>query len=356
MQHLLGKKNGLIVILNSKTQSLIKVAMIYKQLTQEQRYQIDAYSKAGWLQKDIATVLKCDRTTLYREKRRNKGKRGYRPVQAHKKAQERKKSAKKHIKMTAYLKFEIAKKIRNRWSPEQIAGYFKRHKIANISHQTIYCFISKNKLSDPKLYKNLRHSKKKRKKKYGSTEARGQIKDRIMIDKRPKVVDDKSRIGDWEVDTVMGRNNKGAIVTMVERKSKFIVACPVLTKGAKEVTNAMIRALKPYQNRVLTLTGDNGKEFAWHKIIAQKLNAKFFFAHPYCSWERGLNENSNGLLRQYYPKKTDLRIIDPNSIHPVLEEINNRPRKTLGYATPKEVFFERINSESLQYQNVALAT
>ncbi len=330
--------------------------MKYGQLTYEKRYQIYAYSKANWAQKEISVELNVHRTTIYREKKRNRGQRGYRPDQAHKIAQKRNQSAKKHVKMTPYARFIIAQKIRIEWSPEQIAGYFKRHQLLDISHQSIYALIQEDRKKGGILHKHLRRSSKKRKKRYGSTNHRGQIKNRTMIDERPKIVDKKSRIGDWEVDTIIGKDHKGVIVTAVERKSKYLIACPVPDKTEQVVTAALIDSLRSYKNKVHTLTGDNGKEFAGHEKIAKNLKAKFYFAHPYCSWERGLNENSNGLLRQYYPKKTDLRSIDRDDIIPVLEKINTRPRKTLGYATPKELFFGLIDSDNLQYQNVALIT
>jgi IS30 family transposase len=328
--------------------------MKYEQLTIEKRYQIYAYSKANWSQKDMAEELKVHRTTIYREKKRNKGLRGYRPQQATLMARERKKKARKRIKVTPYLKFMVAQKIREDWSPEQISGYFKKQQLLDISHQAIYTFVAEDRLGGGALYKHLRRANKKRKKQYGSTDARGQIKNRTMIDERPSIVDAKLRIGDWEADTVIGKNQKGVFVTMVERKSKFIVACPVSNKSETVVTNAMINSLHRYKNKVHTITVDNGKEFAGHEKIAKKLKAKMYFAHPYSSWERGLNENSNGLLRQYFPKKTDLRGIELSDINPVLEKINNRPRKTLDYATPKDVFFGQINSDNLGYQNVAL--
>lgn len=328
----------------------------YQQLAIEQRYQIYAFRKAGMSQKGIADEIGKDKSTISRELRRNKGLRGYRPDQANKLAKERKQNARKSEKMTPYVKFMIAEKIRLDWSPEQISGYFKRRQILNISHQSIYTLIKDDYKNGGTLYKHLRRSSKKRKKRYGSTDSRGQIKNRIMIDARPKIIEEKSRVGDWEVDTMIGSHHKGAIVTVVERKSKYIMACPVPDKSEKVVTKALIGLLKPYQKKVHTITGDNGKEFAGHEKIAKNLKANFYFAHPYSSWERGLNENSNGLLRQYYPKKTDLRNVDQASFGPVLEKINNRPRKTLDYATPKEVFFGLIKDDNLQYQKVALAT
>jgi IS30 family transposase len=329
--------------------------MKYKQLTYEQRYQIYACSKAGWLLETIAKEVGVHRSTIYREKMRNSGLRGYRPKQAHQMAVERKKEAEKQIKLTPYLKFEIAKKLREDWSPEQISGYFDRHNIKVVSHQTIYKYIYEDYLKGGTLYQHLRHAKKKKKKRYGSRDTRGQIKNKIMIDQRPNIVEKRSRIGDWEGDTMIGKNQKGTIVTLVERKSKFMLACSVSNKSEQKVSEAMVDLLWKYKDKVHTITTDNGKEFAGHEKVSRKLKAKFYFAHPYSSWERGLNENSNGLLRQYYPKKTDLRNITQGHIYPVLEKINNRPRKSLGYATPAEVFFGLIDGNMSQCQNVALA-
>jgi transposase, IS30 family len=200
-----------------------------------------------------------------------------------------------------------------------------------------------------KTQRALRRSGKKRKKQYGSISHRGQIKNRIMIDQRQKIVEQRSRIGDWEIDTIVGKNHKGIIVTAVERKSKYMIASPAPNKTEHIVTDALVNSLKPYKNKVHTLTSDNGRAFAGHNKIAQHLKAKFYFAHPYRSCERAINENSKGLLRQYYPKKTDLRDIKKDDIISILEKINASPRKTLGYATPKEVFFGQINDSDLGY-------
>ena len=339
----------------AKSQNM-KVAVKYKHLTQELRYQIYAFSKANYTQEKISKRLEVHKSTVSREIKRNSGLRGYRPKQAQNKYEKRKSLAKKRVKMNTYYRFIIAEKIRQEWRPEQISGYFKLNGIANISHQSIYSLIEADRKKGRKLYRHLRHSRKKRKKTYGSSDFRGQIKNRISIDERPKIVDEKSRIGNWEVDTIVGKNHKGIIVTAVERKSKYIIASQIPDKSAEVVTNALISSLGKCKNKVITITGDNGKEFAYHEKIAKNLEAKFFFAHPYCSWERGLNENSNGLIRQYYPKKTDLRGIDKNLLSSVLEKINTRPRKTLGYATPKEVFFGLISAKSLDYGKVALVT
>jgi len=184
----------------------------------------------------------------------------------------------------------------------------------------------------------LRHANKKRKKRYGSYDRRGQIVGRVRIDDRPPVVEAKKRIGDWEIDTVIGKNHKGALVTIVDRKSKFTLIKRVANKRADMVADATIDLLKPFRKKVHTITADNGKEFAQHALIAKDLKSLFFFAHPYHSWERGINENTNGLIRQYIPKAMHFKTLTDDRIQFVMGRLNNRPRKTLGFKTPNEVF------------------
>lgn len=312
--------------------------MRYKQLTHEQRYHIYALRKAGKTLKKIAKEVKKDKSTISRELRRNKGKRGYRPDQAHEKATERRMAAPKRVKLDQKLKNMIIEKLQLDWSPEQIAGYFKKNKISNIGHRSIYLWISADEDNGGKLYKFLRRSHKKRRKKYGSNDSRGQIVNRISIEQRPKIVEKKVRIGDWELDTMMGKNNKGAIVTAVDRKSKLVKLRKVKSKHAHEVAKALIEMLGNTGSKVHTLTADNGKEFAYHEKIATKLKANFYFAHPYSSWERGLNENTNGLVRQYIPKKTSFVYVTGDQLKLIEKRLNSRPRKSLNFQTPKEAF------------------
>lgn len=160
-----------------------------------------------------------------------------------------------------------------------------------------------------------------------------------MIDERPVIVDDKSRVGDWEIDTIIGKNHKQAIVSIVERKSKFTILKKVPRKTAKKVTDATVEALSKHRDNVLTITGDNGSEFAYHEQISEKLDTDFFFAHPYSSWERGLNENTNGLIRQYIKKGSQLTSVDDALLNVITDRLNERPRKALGYKTPNEMFY-----------------
>ena len=165
------------------------------------------------------------------------------------------------------------------------------------------------------------------------------IPDRVSIDKRPAVVERRSRLGDWELDTIIGKGHKGALVSLSERKSRLTLIAKVPTKAAEGITQAVVGLLKPLADRVHTLTSDNGKEFSKHTAVAKALNARFYFAHPYASWERGLNENTNGLIRQYFPKNRDFSTITDEEIRFVMDKLNNRPRKCLGMKTPNQVFF-----------------
>ncbi len=169
--------------------------------------------------------------------------------------------------------------------------------------------------------------------------ASGQIRGRVSIDERPAIVNAKQRIGDWEIDTIIGKNHKGVLLTAVERKSKFTLIKKLANKKADRMANATVNLLGPYQKKVFTITSDNGKEFANHDRIAKELKTGFYFAHPYHAWERGLNENTNGLIRQYFPKKSSFDNITDDQVQMVMNRLNNRPRKTLGFATPIEMFF-----------------
>jgi IS30 family transposase len=228
--------------------------------------------------------------------------------------------------------------LRQDWSPEQISTWLWQETNVRISHEWIYQYILADKQDGGTLYKHLR-CQKQRKKRYGNPSRRGHIPDRVCIEQRPAIVDTRSRFGDWEVDTVIGQHHQQALVTLVERKSLLTLIAKVTRKTADNVSAAMIELLEPLSPWVHTLTADNGREFAQHVDIARELNAKFYFAHPYASWERGLNENTNGLIRQYFPKKHNFKTITQKQIERVMDKLNNRPRKCLGFKTPNEVFF-----------------
>jgi IS30 family transposase len=313
--------------------------MSYKQLTREQRYQIYILLKAGHNQTQIARNIACHKSTISRELRRNRGYKGYRPLQAQALAGGRRyESHPPRIAEQAWQRVELL--LRQQWSPEQITGRLKLEQQASISHQWIYVYIYADKQRGGQLYRHLR-SQKKQRKRYRGPARRGQIPNRISIDERPAIVASKSRIGDWEADTIIGSRHKGALLSCTERKSKLTLLRKLETKGALEVKRNCIDLLSPCADQVHTITVDNGKEFSDHREIAAVLETAIYFAHPYCSWERGLNENTNGLIRQYFPKKYDFAKITHDDVQRAAARLNNRPRKTLGFRTPNEVFFKQ---------------
>jgi len=311
--------------------------MSYTQLAREQRYQIYALMKAGHNQRQIAAVIACHKSTISRELRRNQGWKGYRPKQAAELARGRRfKCHPPRIRSQTWELVELL--LRQQWSPEQIAGRLKLEQQPSISHEWIYRYIGADKQRGGMLYRHLR-SQKKQRKRYGGYARQGQIPNRTSIEQRPAIVARKERLGDWEADMIVGARHKGVLLSCTERKSKLTLLRKLETKTAREVKRACVQLLFPCADQVHTITVDNGKEFTDHKDIAAGLQAKIYFAHPYASWERGLNENTNGLVRQYFPKKHDFTKITPAEVLWVTARLNNRPRKTLGFRTPNEVFF-----------------
>jgi IS30 family transposase len=313
--------------------------MSYTQLTRGQRYQIKALMKEGHNQTQIAANLACHKSTISRELRRNRGLKGYRPYQADELAYDRQCEA--YRSRIAWQTWQqVERLLREDWSPEQIAGWLKREQQPSVSHEWIYLYVYADKHRGGTLHRHLR-SQKKQRKRYSGYIRRGQIPNRTSIDKRPQIVASKSRFGDWEVDTIVGARHKGGILSAVERKSKLTRLRKLATKGAAEMKDNTIELLAPLAVKVHTITVDNGKEFCEHELIATGLQARIYFAHPYASWERGLNENTNGLVRQYFPKKYEFARITDKDLQQVEDRLNNRPRKTLGYRTPNEVFFKQ---------------
>lgn len=315
----------------------------YKHLTREERYQIQAYKKAGFSQVEIAKELMVHKATISRELSRNSSKlhKRYTAAKADKVSCDRRMyaSKKSNFKMTKEVKKYIVKYIEEDYSPEQASATLKiRHNI-NISLVRIYQYIEDNKFSGGDLHTHLRfYHTGHRRAKYGA-KYKGQIKDRVSISQRPAIVDDKSRIGDLETDTIVGANQKGAITTIVDRASMFIKISIPTSKKASDIEAETIRLLTPFKDRIKTITSDNGFEFSNHKNVSQALNCDYYFCHPYSSWERGLNEYINGLIRQYIPKGTSFENITPQYIQLIEDKLNNRPRKSLNWKTPNEVFY-----------------
>lgn len=310
----------------------------YRHLTENQRYHLYLLLKEDFSLTAISKKLCVHKSTISREIKRNSGNKGYRHLQAHRFYEDRKVFAHKNNKFDSKLKKMVEHGLKEGLSPEQVSNRLAVEGHAKISHESIYQYVLLNQQQGGILFTFLRQSNKKYKKRYGKTDRRGQIPDRVSIDKRPQIVNKKSRIGDWEIDTVVGKNHKGFLITIVERKTSFTLMKYVKTKNADEVAHETIKLLRPYKNRVHTITADNGKEFAGHKYISKKLKTKVYFAHPYHSWERGLNENTNGLIRQYFKKGTSFENITEDMVNKVMEKLNNRPRKKLKYKTPVEAF------------------
>ena len=316
----------------------------YCQLTQEQRYQIYALKKTGHTRTEIAEVIGVHKSTVSRELKRNPGGRGYRPQQAHNLARERKPKGMPRITAETWRVVEML--LRQDWSPEQISGRLKKEQKVCISHEWIYQYILADQRAGGDLYRHLR-CQKKRRKRYGKYDRRGKLPNCRSIEECPKVVDRRKRLGDWEVDTFFGKNQKPVMLSLTERKSRFTLLGKVPHRTAQAVCKQTMRLLLPVSDKVYSLTSDHGKEFAAHQQIAQALQLQFYFAHPYAAWERGTNENTNGLLRQYFPKKHDFQLVSNKHIEHAMSRLNFRPRKCLAFKTPFEVFFQ---------QSVALTT
>jgi len=317
--------------------------MHYKHLTLKERYQISAYKKVGYTQSQIAQALHVSVSTISRELNRNSLCGYYSAESAQRLCYVRHKKKPKYQKMTSEIKRYIKDKLKCDWSPEQIAGVMQKESVIHaVSHESIYRYVYENKSHGGKLYQHLRHKNKKYHKRGNEYNTRGLLKNRISITQRPKIVEKKSRIGDWEIDTMIGANHQGALVTIVDRCSKFALIKHVPSKHATIVTHAIIEMMLPIRKITHTITSDNGKEFAYHERIAKELQTQFYFANAYHSWERGLNEHTNGLIRQYLPKQTDFTNLKKEQIQFIQDRLNHRPRKSLGYKTPAEIFYAKI--------------
>jgi IS30 family transposase len=317
--------------------------MNYTHLTQAERYQIAILNRAGHGHSEIARVMKRNSSTISREFRRNRGLRGYRPKQAHEVSQARMQARANGPRIGDDTWAFVEARLGELWSPEQICGRLKERALPSVSHEAIYQRIYADKRNGGTLHRALRCQKQLRKR-YGGRERRGTIPNQVSIEQRPAIVNSRKRFGDWEGDLVVGAGQQQALVTLNERKSRYALIAHVPFKTAQAVSDTVIGLLKPFAACVHTLTTDNGKEFTQHERIAGKLDAKFFFAHPYASWERGANENMNGLIRQFFPKKMRFESITSNDIKFAMNRLNHRPRKCLAFKTPHEVFMKQLHS------------
>ena len=326
----------------------------YTHLDQSQRYGLESYLSVGKSKSEIATILEVSVSTVYRELKRNCDARNtnYRAKLAENKYQDRLREKPKRSRLTEEIEVYVNRQLAQELSPEQINGYAKRHNIECVSHESIYKYIWLDKQKGGDLFKSLRNQGKRYRKRGAKKDTRGLIPNRISIEKRPKIVEDRSRFGDLEIDTIIGRNHKGAIVTINDRKTGLLRMKKVSSKEAKPVKNAALEILEELKPMLHTMTSDNGKEFTLHQEIASSLGIDFYFAKPYHSWQRGSNENLNGLIRQYIPKRTDFKTITDEYIIEIERKLNNRPRKRLDYKSPNQHFAEILE----QQLNFALDT
>ena len=314
---------------------------MYKQLTSEQRYTISVLLQNRTKQKEIAKAINVSPSTVSREIRRNSGVRGrynWETAQANAVQTKRKKPGNHSINKDV---MEEARHllVTEQWSPEQISGVLAKDG-KYISHETIYRMIRKDKAEGGTLYKHCRHKLKRRARPVGGR--RISIPNRTSISERPAEVDGK-RFGDFEMDTIVGRGNHGAIVTLIERSTNMLFMRKLKKgKNAKDLARTVIHLLSPFKEHVKSITTDNGTEFACHEMIGKSLGVTIYFADPYASWQKGAIENANGLIRQYVPKTETFEHVSHQQITKYSKKINIRPRKKLEFKTPQECFYEQI--------------
>lgn len=316
--------------------------MSHKPLSQHERYQIQALARSGMKSVEIANQLKRHRTTIERELARGLAQYGqpYDAAIAQGRACQRATFSRNARRISASEALLISSHIRLGLSPEQVSGRLRAQFSVSACCESIYQHVYRDKAAGGDLVSYLR-CQKVRRKRYGSGhERRGQLKNRVGIEHRPALVELRHRLGDWEGDTVIGHGHCGVLVTLVDRMSRFTLIRCLPNRQSERVSAAIIEMLRPHRLQCHTLTFDNGLEFADHQFFGSYLGADVYFAHPYHSWERGTNENTNGLIRQYFPKKMSLLGISEQAVCDAAERLNHRPRKCLNWRTPYEVFYE----------------
>lgn len=312
----------------------------YHQLTQEERYSISGLRRAGFSQAKIAEELGRSPSTISREVRRNRTRRDghYRAQKAHAYATARRRAARRRSWFSAEQWQHVDILLRQKWSPEQISGTLRAAGQCSISHEAIYRHILRDKKAGGSLYRNMRIMPKQRRKRYNSKDSRGVLTGKRHISERGEAIEQRQQIGHWEGDTVIGQDKHHCILTLLERKTGYAVIKKLKARTADQVTRAASRALREHAGRFHTLTLDNGTEFHDYKTLESRFPLVCYFATPYHSWERGANENLNGLIRQYLPKGCCMKNLTQAQCDWIANELNNRPRKRLQFKTPHEVY------------------
>jgi transposase, IS30 family len=314
--------------------------MEYCQLTQAERYIIASMRRERMTTAQIAVRLGRHRSTIYREVKRNKSRYDghYGAERAHSYARGRLKASRRKPHYSQKELSKVEELLRRRWSPKQVSGRQRRLGGLRISAQTIYRYIKKDRYYGGDLWKYTRHISKFGRKRYKSVDSRGVLPGKRHISQRPRQVEKRRRIGHWEVDTVMGSDLRHCILTMVERATGYTIIKKLVARNKEQATTALLRALTGQGKKVLTLTFDNGTEFHDYKVLEQQFGVKCYFATPYHSWERGTNENTNGLIRQYLPKGMCMSSITQKDCNWIAKELNERPRERYGFRTPAELY------------------
>jgi IS30 family transposase len=315
--------------------------MTYRQLTAEDRYIISACRMQGLSDAEIARQVGCHRSTVGREIKRNRcaldGR--YRPSKAQRRTQARRRRSRRNRRFDNQAYQLVCSLLREDWSPAQVAGRLKVEGRLSISHETIYRYIYQDKKKGGNLYQHMRHAAKNCRKRYRSNDNRGRLQGKRHISERPASVDSRRQVGHWEIDTVMGSGDQHCIVSVLERKSGYLLIGKLKNRTALGLTQRTVQLIDRHADFFDTITADNGTEFHDYEAIEEATGVTFYFATPYHSWERGSNENGNGLIRQYLPKRQSMAKISQQKCDAIAHKLNTRPRERLGFKTPEEVFY-----------------
>jgi transposase, IS30 family len=314
--------------------------MSYRQLPPGERYMLAALRKQGSNQSEIARSLDRHRSTISREITRNRSRSDgrYRAFTAQERTNGRRSRSRRNLRFTAREFALVEELLCRQWSPEQVAGYLRRTGQLRISHETIYRHVWRDKRAGGLLYTHLRGARKRRRKRYGSYDSRGKLAEKRPISERPAAVETRRQQGHWEIDTVMGTGSRDCIVSLVERKSGLVLIGKLEDRTTQSLNRRVIRLINRHGGAFQTITSDNGTEFHDYKGIEQSTRVRFYFATPHHAWERGSNENANGLIRQYLPKGESMAGLSQQQCDAIARRLNTRPRKRLGFRTPSECY------------------
>ena len=315
--------------------------MSYRQITYAERYTLGLLRREGLSPGAIARVLGRHRSTILREIRRNRTRHdgGYRPQLADWYARGRRSRSRRNQRFTRRDWRRVGRLLACKWSPEQIAGYLRRRRLLRISHETIYRYIWADKRAGGTLYTHLRGAQKQRRKRYRHYDSRGRLAGKRPITARPAAVATRTQVGHWEVDTMLGAGQAGpCVLTLVERKTGYVAIGKLQARTTAHVTRRASQLIRRQPRPVRTVTADNGTEFHDYGTIERRTATRFYFATPHHAWERGTNENTNGLIRQYLPKGQSMARLTQHDCNAIARQLNRRPRKRLGYRTPEECY------------------